>query len=284
MDRLADRTVDLALLAVALSFLLSAPSRTEEDPPGPGWAASLRERAAALPRWAREGAPAAALGLAVAGQAFVFARVVAPASAGQLSIRAPFTRYEELASAGQVPRPLGLYRIRDPGLPQYGPEPERRAVLESRADLFQWMHAEQPAAAMIRRTELPPLHSRSRAGDHPLFVLDDDHHDLLLVANRLPEGMEDRNPIPTVLVDELPELEHQTSITWDGRIELVGWEFEGPIRRGEGPRRPGHPRDGVRDPQAGPRQCQAVRASANAQAQPAQRPPSRLRRPDLSPR
>ncbi len=232
MDHTADRVVDLALLAVALGFLISAPSRTEEDPPMSRWASALRERADALPARVRHGAPAATLGLAVLAQAFVFARVVAPANGEQLSLRAPFDRYETLAVNDQVPRPIGLYRIRDPGLAQYGPTPEHRAVLDSRADLFMWMHGEEPAVAMIRRTELPPLHSRSRAGNHPLFVLDDGHHDLLLVANRRPDGLEDHNPIPTVLVDELPRLEHPTSITWDGRLELVGWEFEGPVRRG----------------------------------------------------
>src|SRR5690606_29085692 len=127
---------------------------------------------------------------------------------------------------------LGLHRIRDPGLRYYGPATEQQVFLASRADLDKWLAAAEPRTALIRRSDLPASFTAARTQSRPLFVLDATHHEFLLVANFLPEGLDDHNPLHGIVFDQPPQLANQTLIAWDPYVELIAWEIEGPLHRG----------------------------------------------------
>jgi hypothetical protein len=63
-------------------------------------------------------------------------------------------------------------------------------------------------------------------------VLDAEHFDYLLVANVLPPGGEDQNPLLGIVYDEPITLANQTSVTWEPFVELIAWEIEGKLHRG----------------------------------------------------
>lgn len=55
---------------------------------------------------------------------------------------------------------------------------------------------------------------------------------LRLVANRLPPGLTDANPIPAVVFDEPPVLANPTQLQFENYVEIVGWEVTDPVIRG----------------------------------------------------
>ena len=103
----------------------------------------------------------------------------------------------------------------------------------SRRDLTQWFARDTPAAALIRESDLAAVVQASRQAKTPFFVLDDTHATLRLVANVLPEGAEDLNPLSAIVLDEPPALEHETLVEFDGYVEVIGWEVDAPLRRGK---------------------------------------------------
>lgn len=153
-----------------------------------------------------------------------------------LSSKAPFERFARYAGedAGDAtfPEILGVHRLNDPGAERYGPPAANVVPLDGRGELHTWIGREAPATAMIRRSDLPALHAAHRKGEWPLFVIDNRHDDLVLVANVLPDGAEDENPISEIVLDEPPQLEHPTLVRFDDNVEMIGWEIEGPLRRG----------------------------------------------------
>jgi hypothetical protein len=151
----------------------------------------------------------------------------------QLSIAGPLRRFAAAVERGDIPDPLlSMHRIRDPGLDYYGPGIEHELFLSNRGDLDKWLAAPEPHTALIRRSDLPPLFTSTRAGDRPLYVLDNRHHNYLLVANFLPEGWEDQNPLLGIVYDEPITLANQTFVAWDPYVELIAWEIEGELHRG----------------------------------------------------
>jgi hypothetical protein len=178
-------------------------------------------------------APLALVFVAVGLQTYTYGRTTLDELNRQMSIAGPLRRFSTALEAGTIPATqLGLHRIRDPGLRRYGPGTDHEMFLAGRVDLDQWLAADEPRTALIRRTDLPPSFSAARAQERPLFVLDAAHHEYLLVANFLPEGVDDQNPLLTIVVDEPPTLAHQTLVAWDPYVELIAWEIEGPLHRG----------------------------------------------------
>src|SRR5690606_3009811 len=103
--------------------------------------------------------------------------------------------------AGALPGSLGVYRVSDPGLDLYGPAADARVPLATREAVSTLLRRPEPAAALIRVSELPALHQAARAGGFSLHVLDASNRDVLLVSNALPPGVDDVNPIRRVLFD-----------------------------------------------------------------------------------
>lgn len=215
------RLGSIALLALLGAGLLA--------PPGgrPHRVDRLLERLPARPRAV---APLVLLGAAALVGAYGYARGLVPETCDLLSPKRLLEHHRALVDAGELPEQLGNHHVRDEGLALYGPGDV--VALAGRHDLARYLAAEEPRAAVVLARDLPGLHQDHRANGWPLYVLDDDHAHLRLVANRLPPGEHDRNPIPAVLLDEPVELSHPTLVRFENYIEIIGWEVTEPVIRG----------------------------------------------------
>lgn len=187
----------------------------------------LLERVPARPRMVT---PLVLLGAAALVGAYGYARGLVPETCDLLSPKRLLEHHRALVDAGELPEQLGNHHVRDEGLALYGPGDV--VALAGRHDLARYLAAEEPRAAVVLARDLPGLHQDHRANGWPLYVLDDDHAHLRLVANRLPPGEHDRNPIPAVLLDEPVELRHPTLVRFENYIEIIGWEVTEPVIRG----------------------------------------------------
>ena len=181
------------------------------------------------PAW-RDRISVGAFGAAALASAASLTHGLVPAVARATSPREPLDRYREWAEAGALPEGLAVHRIRDDGLAYYGPGDVQ--VLATRREVAAYLHEPDPRVALIRHIDLAPTYQHARQHDWPLFVLDSSHAKLRLVSNRLPEGAEDKNLIGTVLLDEDPGLANKTLVKFENYIEIIGWEVDGPLRRG----------------------------------------------------
>ncbi|MEM9461001.1 MAG: hypothetical protein AAGF11_42950 [Myxococcota bacterium] len=159
-----------------------------------------------------------------------YARTLVPQTCDLLSPRQLLEHHAALAQSGALPAQLGNHRVRDTGLLQYGPGDV--VMLSSRRELTHYLSADEPRVAIIRDRDLPAIHQDHRQKGWPLYVLDDRHMHLRLVANRLPQGERDLNPIPAVVFDEPPPLAHPTQLQFENYIEIIGWEITDPVIRG----------------------------------------------------
>ncbi|WAS92713.1 hypothetical protein [Nannocystis punicea] len=215
-----------AALALLLSAMFSAP--------GPGGQGASRmsrrlyELRTRLPVWL----PAAVMVACLGRQAWSYGRELLPRTSEQFSLLRPLSRWAAWADAGALPKALGVHRVTDPGLDLYGPAADQRVPLATRDALSNVLRQPAPAAALIRTSELAALHQTARAGGFPLYVLDASNRDVLLIANALPPGEADVNPIRRVLFDEPPALAHQTLVRFDDYVEVIGWEWDEPVVRG----------------------------------------------------
>jgi hypothetical protein len=225
VPELLSRVNRIGMLGILLVVLI-APRRES------GWRARLLER---VPPGVRDLLPQALMIAALAHQAIVYGHVLVPRMSTKLSTRHLLERHEAWVEAGQLPAVLAMHRVRDRGVEHYGPEPERLETFDGRHDLIARFSGEAPVAALVRTSELAPLHQHHRRNGWPLFVLDTSHARLLLIANVLPEGTEDVNPILEILFDENVPLENETLLEFDERVQIVGWEIETPLVRGSRP-------------------------------------------------
>jgi hypothetical protein len=151
----------------------------------------------------------------------------------QMSIAAPLRHFSAAVAAGTIAHPqLGLHRIRDAGLRYYGPGTEHEVFLSNRGDLDAYLAVDEPRTALIRRSDLPPTYTAARMQKRPLFVLDATHHEFLLIANFLPEDLDDQNPLLGIAFEQPPQLAKATFVAWDPYVELIAWQLDGPLHRG----------------------------------------------------
>ena len=183
-----------------------------------------------MPNAARTALTATVVGLAALSTAVLYSRGLVPDLSALVSPRAVLENYQSWVSADALPDQLGTHRVRDRGMGIYGPD--NVEVLAGRSDATKWLSADEPRVALIRARDLAPIHMNHRHQDWPLFVLDRSHASLMLVANVLPEGATDLNPIPDVLLEAPPPMRHETLLRFENYIEIVGWQVTEPIIRG----------------------------------------------------
>ena len=192
----------------------------------------LLERVASkVPGPARDALVVGAFAAAAVSNAWMHAHVLLPRTAALFSPKIPLQRLAAWVEAGELPATLGAHRVRDEGLALYGPDAVE--TLAGRHDLVQWFASGEPAVALLRTSDYAPLFQAARQNGWPLYMLDDSHARFRLVANRLPEGASNVDPLTSIVLDEPPALAHQTLLNFDGYIEIVGWELDGPLRRGK---------------------------------------------------
>ncbi len=191
----------------------------------------LERLASKVPDRARDVLIVGAFATAAVSNAWMHAHVLLPRTAELFSPKVPLERLARWVDGGILPATLGVHRVRDRGLLLYGPETTE--VLTGRRDLIDWFITDEPAAAVIRKGDYAALFQSARQDGRPLYVLDNSHAGIRLVANRLPEGAHNLDPLATLVVDEPPALEHETLLNFDDYIEIIGWELDGPLRRGK---------------------------------------------------
>lgn len=211
----------LALLALLATGLLA---------PAGGPTRRLDRWLDRIPAGPRRHAPIGLLAMAALLGGHRYAHELVPEVCDRLSPRRLLEHHKRLAEAGVLPLQLGNHRVRDEGLSLYGPGDV--VALGSRRELGGYLNVDEPRVAIIRDRDLPSLHQDHHLNGWPLFVLDDGHHHLRLVANRLPEGEVDRNRIPTVVFSEPPQLANPTQVRFEEYIEIIGWQLTDPIVRG----------------------------------------------------
>lgn len=220
-----DLLAQLAQLA-ALALILAVLTRNPATPSAPQ--TRLQRLQARLPPWL----PVALLLATLAHQALRYGHSLLPRTSELLSLHRPLARYAAWRDAGALVSPLAVHRISDPGVALYGPPGAGRSAPASRDAVVTWLKGQAPAAALVRRSELAPLHEQARADGWPLHVLDASHRDVVLLANTLPPGAVDDNPILRVLHDAPPQLAHSTLVRFEDHVEVIGWQWQEPIVRG----------------------------------------------------
>lgn len=172
-----------------------------------------------------------AAGLVV--QSTLVVHVILPGTADSHSLARPLRRHAEWAEQGILPPELMALRVRNRGIDYYGPPETQRTETNNRMQLIERLAGPDPAVALVRNNDLPGLFQSHRARDWPLYVLDATHANLSLIANTLPDGAEDHNPLREVVLDEVPSLANETLVRFDDVLELVGWEVQEPLVRGD---------------------------------------------------
>lgn len=215
---LLGRLALLAVLAVALAALTRRQTGTSR----------LARLQAHLPEWL----PVAIVLAALAHQALRYGHDLLPRSSELQSLHRPLTRHAAWQAEGVFHSPLAVHRISDPGVDLYGPPPAERKVLATRDAVIAWLKSETPNAALVRAAELAPMYQNARQLGWPLYVLDNSHRDVVLLANTLPPGATDNNTIRQVLFDAPPSLPHQTLVRFEDYVEIVAWDWEQPVVRG----------------------------------------------------
>ncbi|MFO0637304.1 MAG: hypothetical protein U0168_31150 [Nannocystaceae bacterium] len=222
---LLGRFAKLGVLALVIGLLLA---------PGDdaGLLARLRAR---VPAPARRFAAALLLFAVALWGAWRQAHALLDRTAAALSPKVVLAHHRALAQAGAVSESLASHRVRDRGLAIYfGAHGGPTAIdtLANRREIFDYLGADEPRAVLLRKIDLPAVYQQHRQAAAPLFVLDDSHDDLRLVANVLPPGEIDRNRIHEVLFTEPPALANETLVRFEEFVEVVGWEIDGPVVRG----------------------------------------------------
>jgi hypothetical protein len=218
----------LAQLA-ALAILLAVLTRRPETAGSP-----LQRVQRHFPEWL----PVALMLATLGTQALRYGHGLLPRTSELLSLHRPLSRFAAWRDAGALAGPLAIHRISDPGVGLYGPPEDGRSALASREAVIAWLKVrddrvgQEPVAALIRTSELAPLYQQARAGGWPLHVLDASSRDVVLIANTLPPGAADENPILRVLYDAPPELAHPTQLRFEDYVEVIGWQWQEPIVRG----------------------------------------------------
>ena len=139
----------------------------------------------------------------------------------QMSHKPLYDRYNAYLSADH---PLGLYQVSEQKRGYY----LRDVPALSRAEFKQRIRSDELAFMIIERNRLSVINREFRKAQQAhLPIIDDSHPQLLLAANRLPEGIEDRNPIKHAVLSELPEgVKPLTEpINFEDKIELVAWRI-----------------------------------------------------------
>ncbi|MBK8259849.1 MAG: hypothetical protein IPK80_00710 [Nannocystis sp.] len=154
---------------------------------------SSRESRAASAAASRPGSPRPSPPPRSSSRACGSAITSSPQLSEQRSLQRPLARFAAWSAAGQLPRSSPSSASATP--PSRSTAPPARPALPTREAPAPGLIAPPPSAALCRASELASLYAAAWAAARPFYVLDRGHREAVLIANRLPEGATDHNPL-----------------------------------------------------------------------------------------
>jgi hypothetical protein len=151
-----------------------------------------------------------------------------PRIALNVSSKAMFETYKDLQKPGDV-----LVIMGDLGHAPLAYAPDTKPeMVQSRDQIVKALVRPERVFAIAPQAELCQLH-RDLSGK-PYYVVEDRNVRNLLLSNKV-DGTDDKNPLATAILHEEPKQLPYTPkgrITWDNKIQLIGWDIPPVMRRG----------------------------------------------------
>jgi hypothetical protein len=171
------------------------------------------------------------VGGAIAGalvMALLTAHYIVPKVSKTLSPRDLYGKSKQLDPSA----PLGQYRFNATGSSYYttGKAPVTLATLD---DLFKFLAKPEHVFVMAGVDELPSIDQFSKQKNQAYFVVDDSNARFLMLSNRVLPNEHDVNPLKLFVSNQKPLMGHTTSIDFDGKVELIGYDLPSIVSKGE---------------------------------------------------
>ncbi|HTM21893.1 MAG TPA: hypothetical protein VL172_15335, partial [Kofleriaceae bacterium] len=104
--------------------------------------------------------------------------------------------------------------------------------IDNRTDLVAFLADQRRSFALMPAGELCPLHKAAK-GKFDYAVLDDSNAQFLLVANGLPDGAENQNPLArSILRAAPPGMGDKVLASFEDKVDLIGVDLPGSVSRG----------------------------------------------------
>lgn len=185
---------------------------------------------------------AAAVGVALVMSVYL-AQIWIPSLSTKLSSKATFSVYHALREPGNT---LGIVGKPTAGSRFYADGPFEE--LSGRPALIAFLARPERVFALVRASELCPIHTESSKRDFDYYVVDDSNADKIMLSNRmwnsaapppaklhaLMRAFLDRNPLSRAIVRQRPDdIKHAVSANFDDQIELIGVDLPDAVDRGD---------------------------------------------------
>lgn len=160
------------------------------------------------------------------GMALFAMHGLVPAVTRHVSYRGIYTKYEKLGGGE-----LGLYGLQRSSARIYG---QHSVEIPSLEELFQFLNKTpgKRTFAIVGSSEVAALDVHSFQKNLPYYVVDDSNSQFLLLSNQLGPGEKDLNPLRRFVTTEPPKPQTEAHITFDDRVELIGYDIPTEVQRG----------------------------------------------------
>jgi len=170
-------------------------------------------------------------------------QVWTPQLSTKLSSRATFGVYRSLQEEGNT---LGILGKATDGANFYAKTPFE--TLTGRTGLITFLKRPERVFALVKASELCPIHKESSKQGFDYYVVDDSNADKIMLSNRMwnqdvppPPGLKalmqyflDRNPLAQYIVRDKPStIQHPLDINFDNKLQLIGFDMPESASRGD---------------------------------------------------
>jgi hypothetical protein len=149
-----------------------------------------------------------------------------PAVTHHVSYRGIYTKYEKLGGGE-----LGLFGLQRSSARIYG---QHSVEIPSLEELFKFL-GKTPGKrtfAIVGSSEMAALDVHSFQNNLPYYVVDDSNSQFLLLSNQLGPGEKDLNPLRRLVSTTRPTPQVETHVTFDDKVELIGYDIPVEVQRG----------------------------------------------------